>query len=132
MQSILQVQNDYDLNFLLGIINSRLVSWYFLRKSQVAQRDDFPKIVLKETRTLPIPFIDTQNQKAKDRHDRLVQLVEQMLSLHRSLATSKTQHENTVLQNQIDATDWQIDQLVYELYGLTEDEIKIVEGKTVI
>jgi type II restriction/modification system DNA methylase subunit YeeA len=34
----------------------------------------------------------------------------------------------TFLQNQIDATDRQIDQLVYELYGLTEDEIKIVEG----
>jgi type II restriction/modification system DNA methylase subunit YeeA len=38
-------------------------------------------------------------------------------------------HEKTSLQRQIDATDKQIDLLVYELYGLTEDEIKIVEGK---
>ena len=34
----------------------------------------------------------------------------------------------TILQRQIDATDNQIDYLVYELYGLTEEEIKIVEG----
>ncbi len=38
--------------------------------------------------------------------------------------------EKTVLQRQIDATDKQIDQLVYQLYGLTEEEIKIVEGET--
>ncbi|MHB8846309.1 MAG: hypothetical protein ACYC7L_16365 [Nitrospirota bacterium] len=41
----------------------------------------------------------------------------------------RIRHEKTALQRQIDATDRQIDQLVYELYGLTEDEIKIVEGK---
>jgi len=38
-------------------------------------------------------------------------------------------HEKTVIQRQIEATDEQIDQLVYELYALTEEEIKIVEGK---
>ena len=39
----------------------------------------------------------------------------------------KTDHEKTAIQRQIDATDRQIDQLVYELYGLTKEEIKIVE-----
>jgi len=41
---------------------------------------------------------------------------------------AKTAHEKTNLQRQIEATDKQIDSLVYELYGLTEEEIKIVEG----
>jgi predicted nucleic acid-binding Zn-ribbon protein len=58
----------------------------------------------------------------------MVSLVEQMLSLNKQLPTVKTDHEKTALQRQIDATDRQIDQLVYELYGLTEQEIKIVEG----
>ena len=40
-------------------------------------------------------------------------------------------HEKTALQRQIDATDRQVDQLVYELYGLTEEEVKIVEGSVV-
>jgi len=39
-------------------------------------------------------------------------------------------HEKSLIQRQIDATDKQIDQLVYELYGLTEEEIKIVEEAT--
>ena len=40
---------------------------------------------------------------------------------------ARTNHEQTLLQRQIEATDGQIDKLVYELYGLTEEEIKIVE-----
>jgi hypothetical protein len=48
--------------------------------------------------------------------------------VHKQLAAAKTDHAKTNIQRQIDATDAQIDQLVYELYGLSEDEIKIVEG----
>jgi hypothetical protein len=43
------------------------------------------------------------------------------------LAAAKTPDEKTRTQRQIDATDHQIDQLVYELYGLTEKEIQIVD-----
>lgn len=52
-----------------------------------------------------------------------------MLALHQQLAAAKIAHEQTALQRQIEATDRQIDALVYELYGLTEEEIKIVEGR---
>jgi hypothetical protein len=51
-----------------------------------------------------------------------------MLSLHKQLPEARTPHEQTALQRQIEATDRQIDALVYELYGLTEEEIGIVEG----
>ncbi len=47
---------------------------------------------------------------------------------HNDAATATADHEKTSLHRQIDATDQQIDQLVYELYGLTEEEMKIVEG----
>ena len=56
-----------------------------------------------------------------------MQLVQRMLSLHKQLAEAKTPTAKTMLQRQIEATDQQIDQLVYELYGLTEEEIGIVE-----
>ena len=39
-------------------------------------------------------------------------------------------HKKAAIQRQIDATDKQIDRLVYELYGLTDEEIRIVEGVT--
>ena len=43
------------------------------------------------------------------RHDRLVSLVEQMLSLHKQLPQASTPHEKTALERQIEATDGQID-----------------------
>ena len=53
--------------------------------------------------------------------------LEKILELHKQLTSAKTDHDKAVIQRQIDATDRQIDQLVYELYGLTEEEIKIIE-----
>jgi hypothetical protein len=59
----------------------------------------------------------------------MVSLVERILELHKKLVAAKVPDEKTRLQREIDATDSQIDKLVYDLYGLTEDEIKIVEGE---
>ena len=66
----------------------------------------------------------------KARHDGMVELVEAMLKLHKDLAAGKTPHDKEVIQRQIDTTDNEIDKLVYELYGLTEEDIKIVEEPT--
>ena len=56
----------------------------------------------------------------------MVMLVEQMLELERQSA-AKSRSDRDLYQRQIDATDREIDRLVYELYGLTNDEIKIIE-----
>ncbi|MFN3492308.1 MAG: hypothetical protein ACK40V_08835 [Anaerolineales bacterium] len=58
----------------------------------------------------------------------MVSLVEQMLALHKSMAEAKTPQEKELLQRQITATDKAIDILVYELYGLSQEEIEIVEN----
>jgi hypothetical protein len=56
-------------------------------------------------------------------------LVERMLALHKNLASAKTPQEKESMQRQVESTDGAIDKLVYELYGLSEEEIGIVEGK---
>jgi hypothetical protein len=76
---------------------------------------------------LPIRTIDFSGPEDVARHDKMVKLVENMLDLHRRLSESKTGHEKTLLSRQIETTDRQIDALVYELYGLSEEEIAIVE-----
>jgi hypothetical protein len=58
----------------------------------------------------------------------MVGLVEKMLDLHKRLPKAKSQADREALARQIAAADRQIDELVYELYGLTKDEIRIVEG----
>lgn len=64
MQSVLATGEIPNLNFLLACINSKLMSWYFLHRSNIAQRDDFPKIVLKrpETFRLHVLTIHRVNQ----------------------------------------------------------------------
>jgi len=57
-----------------------------------------------------------------------VLLVDKMLGLMPKLRAATAESEKAVLQNAVTATDQQIDALVYELYGLTEDEIALVQG----
>ena len=80
-------------------------------------------------KNFPIRTINFSDPVDKARHDRMVALVTQMLDLNKRLQDAKFEHEKTLLQRQIEATDASIDKLVYELYGLTEEEIAIVEGK---
>jgi len=61
----------------------------------------------------------------------MVQLVERMLGLHKQLEAARTGHDNSIIQRQINATDRQIDRLVYELYDLTDEEIAIVEDREI-
>lgn len=77
---------------------------------------------------LPIVTTSATSPLDKVRHDKMISLVESMLALHKQLAAANTPYEQENLKRQIDATYQQIDRLVYELYGLSEDEIKIVEG----
>jgi len=78
--------------------------------------------------TPTIRTINFSDPTDKARHDRTVALVTQMLDLNKRLQDARLEQEKTQLSRQIEATDASIDKLVYELYGLTGDEIAIVEG----
>jgi len=77
---------------------------------------------------LPIRTIDFSDPTDKAHHDRMVALVTQMLDLNKKVQDTRLEQEKTQLSRQIAATDGAIDKLVYELYGLTEEEIAVVEG----
>jgi hypothetical protein len=116
------------MRYLLGLLNSRLLNWYYhTLNPEVGEA--LAEIKKSNVENLPICNIDFNKHDEKKMHDKMVQLVEQMISLNKQLPGAKTGHEQTLLQRQIDATDKQIDKLVYELYGLTEEEIAIVEGQ---
>jgi hypothetical protein len=118
-----------DADYVLGILNSPLFVFLY-RLLAIETGRVLAQVKPTVLAQLPIRKIDMSDRVERNRHDRIVSLVEQMLELHKQLAAAKTGHEQTALQRQIDATDAQIDKLVYELYGLTSDEIKIVEGTT--
>jgi TaqI-like C-terminal specificity domain len=114
--------------FVLGVLNSRLLSYIYVNTSAIATKDDFRQTTLAELRRLPIPFPDFEIKVEKSRHDKLVSLVEKMLALTPKLRAALSDSEKATLQNAVTATDRQIDALVYELYGLTPEEIELVEG----
>ena len=115
--------------YLLGILNSSVI--HFIIKWVIPElKGGFYTLGRIYLETFPIRTIENSNSYDVARHDRMVSLVDSMLSLNKQLAEAKASHEQTLLQRQIEATDEQIDALVYELYGLTEDEIKIVEDST--
>jgi type I restriction-modification system DNA methylase subunit len=129
LDTINQLENISNLSsyYLLGILNSKLINWYVYRfifaKAIRTMHFDPPA-----TDRIPYPQLNLKRTADKARHDRLVNLVQRMLDLHKKLTAAKVPDEKTKLQRQITTTDSAIDNLVYDLYNLTPQEIKIVEG----
>lgn len=118
-------KSGYSPKYILGLINSKLLFWKLKSISNVF-RGGWITCTKQYFETLPIHIIDFSKKSDIQVHDLIVNLVEKIISLY--MKVTNTAHEKEALQREIAATDRQIDQLVYKLYGLTEDEIKIVEG----
>jgi hypothetical protein len=115
--------SEQELKYLTALLASRLMNFWCTNYLA----DDMNQSYLEK---LPIHTINFSDPADKARHDRMVELVQVMLDLNKKLPSARTDHERTAIQRQIDATDRQIDELVYELYSLTDEEKKIVEGNT--
>jgi hypothetical protein len=118
--------------YLLGLLNSRVGNFYFKQTCAALEGvgEAYLRFFGQYLESFPVRPINFADAADKARHDRMVELVDRMLALHRQLAEAKTPDEQTRLERRIAETDRQIDELVYELYGLTPEEVKIVEGET--
>ena len=113
---------------ILGLLNSRVANFYFgcVCAALEGSGDRYLEFRAQYVDLFPVPemFVADKYQM------KITELVERMLELHERLAEARIERERTVIGHQISATDRQIDNLVYELYGLTEEEIQIVEEAT--
>lgn len=114
--------------YVVGLLNSKLLD-RFLQSFSSPFSGGYYAYNRQYIEQLPIHKIDFSSPTDKSRHDKVVALVNSMLVLHKQLAAMKSVAQKDILQRQIEATDRQIDQLVYQLYGLTEQEIALVEGQ---
>ena len=119
--------------YLLGVLNSRLF-WFAISNISIpfgVRAGQYRyRLIYQYMEKVPIRVVDVSNRADKSRHDRIVELAQAMLALHRQLPSVRTAHDKTLIERQIEAADRQIDRLVYELYGLTDEEIAIVEAAT--
>ncbi len=124
----------FSMKYALGLLNSTLLNWYFRQKFTSNNH-----IASNQLASLPIVVPDNGNPPDEARHDRMVALVERMLELNKRkhvAPPSWRQGEKagrleagaTDLEREIAATDREIDDLVYELYGITDEERKIIES----
>jgi len=113
----------YSSSFILAILNSKLISYWFVNKFGKLQRGLFPQFKVKELASFPIPKnIPEKTQK------KIIELVNQMLFLQKKYHDEKIAgNEKERIEQQIKQTNWEIDEEVYKLYNLTPEEIKIVE-----
>jgi len=119
--------------YLLSVLNSRLTFFYLKAICPViGDPNKGGRLRLKRVyiQTLPIRRIDFGNPSEKSTHDEIIELVEEMLDLQKQRQQAEAAKEDArfALQKRIEAVDKEIDARVYRLYGLTEEEIRIVEG----
>ena len=114
---------------LLGFLNSRLF-WFLIASISIpfgmrAGRYRY-RLIYQYMEQVPVHFGPASDAKSAQ----LVPIVDSVLSLHRQWQSAILPHDRDQLVRRIDAIEWQIDKLIYEIYGLSEEEIKIVESAT--
>jgi len=109
------IDNSYDIKYILGILNSRLISWWFATTFNKLSRKIFPQFKINELKTFPIAICNA------DKQGLIVEYVNNILK-----KKSINQDIDTCLYEN------KIDNIVYHLYGLTYDEVLIVDPQTPI
>ncbi len=102
----------YDIKYLLALINAKALHFYWL-KQFYDNKETFPKIKKQPLESIPVKNIQVKDQKP------IVGLVDQILA-----AKQRDPQADTI------ALEQEIDQLVYQLYDLTPEEIDLVEAST--
>ncbi|HHT9124511.1 MAG TPA: Eco57I restriction-modification methylase domain-containing protein [Candidatus Brocadiia bacterium] len=115
-----------DDKYLLGILNSML-GWLLISNFCTQIQNGY-QLIFEYLGKLPIRTINFDDLKERAMHDRLVGLVERMLELNRKKQALPASSEREAVESEIAVADERIDELVYELYGITEKEREIIEG----
>ena len=124
---LFEKKGRFDFKYILGLLNSKLMNYYY-RSVAITNRDSIAQLKKVDLDCFPIPKLDMNNLAEKTEHDHIVSLVEQMLKAKEELVTARLDLDVQRLEHRCTTLDRKIDEAVYNLYGLTEEEIRIVEG----
>lgn len=112
---IVKESRDYPIEILVGIMNSKLATFFHFNHSPKATKGAFPKILVQDIKEFPLPKVNSDERKI------LMRFVDDVTTIKKGKSIAET----SALENQIDF-------LVYHLYGLTYDEVLIVDPETPI
>ncbi|MCX6238293.1 MAG: N-6 DNA methylase [Bacteroidia bacterium] len=130
---VIKFRNDisplFNLQYLLGLLNSKLLQRLFEIQNPQMVGKVFSEIKVIYVERLPIKEINQNNNGELLQYNEIVKLVNQLLKLNEEKAEAKLQSRVALIEGKIDYCENRINEIVYQLYELTDDEIKIVEGK---
>ena len=106
----------------LAILNSNLF-WFFISHTSTALRGNAYRLTPEFITRFSFPDLD-----GNENNELLIKLVDQMITAQEQLDSAISNSDKKFLQQRVDILDKQINTVVYGLYGLTADEVKIVEG----
>ena len=112
-----------DVRFVVAILNSRLMRYVYRVSVKESAQKAFPQVKVGSLRSLPIRAVDPKSERDKEIHDLLVTRVDRLIELHACVETVETDHDRQVLNRRILGLDREVDQLVEQMYGLSEAEI---------
>jgi len=135
LNKVYSVQNlndqKYSIKYILALLNSKILSFYFRNKFEGAHvRGGFLQFKKIYTSQIPIYKINVFDKKEKAKHDELVKLADKIIALNKEIQKIDPimdEKEYEEKKKEIEETDKEIDEKVYELYGLTEEERRIIE-----
>jgi len=114
-------------NYFIGILNSDISS-FFISKISIFLSGGFYATNKQFAGEIPIKKIDFNDSKEKESHNKIVNFVTTMVELKKKLSVSNLKTEQDMILRQIDAIQIQINEILYELYGITaEKEKKVIE-----
>jgi type I restriction-modification system DNA methylase subunit len=123
--------DQHDLRYYLALLNSRLITFRFRGIGKMTGSGMY-EYFENSVGQLPIHRINFSDPAEKAQHDAIVALVEEMLAVQKDYAEAEREKEDRrhALKRRIEAVDAEIDRAVYALYGLTEEEIRVVMVST--
>lgn len=117
------ISNEINHKFLLGIINSKLSNFYYAQINP-EKGEALAEVKKNHVEQLPIP-----KKYTKQAHDQIVNHVEQLLQLNKDLQSTTLETKKEQIKSKIEYFEDKINELVYQLYNITDEERKIIEAK---
>ncbi|WP_275531868.1 TaqI-like C-terminal specificity domain-containing protein, partial [Brachyspira hyodysenteriae] len=112
---------------ILGLLNSKLLNFFFKKYFTTKKEDIFPEIQAYHINELPIYKIDLNKKEEKEKYDKIIELVDSMIILNKKLISEKNPNSLNTINRQISACEKQLDNLIFSIYNLNDEERRIIE-----
>ena len=126
LYTIVLTDTNYNLKYFLGLLNSKVLN-YFYQSLNPEKGEALARVKKQHIIRLSIYPIDFSNYIEKSKHDNIVKLVTNLLDLNMKKNTLISSLKRNKVEEEIEVTTEKIDELVYKLYGISENEKKIID-----